>query len=68
MVHTPAEPFLDAARDNREVAVMVATVNPPDDVRQVRMTGPAKLETKDVARGRGLAVTYPGLANGPFNF
>ncbi|WP_409491457.1 pyridoxamine 5'-phosphate oxidase family protein [Amycolatopsis sp. cmx-11-12] len=100
--HTPVSdgrptPFLDAARGHREVAVMVATFDPPDDVRQVRMTGPARLETKDVARvrriyeryipgwspdwedhaasqdavlwsmspDRGMAVTYPGLANGP---
>lgn len=100
--HTPVEsgrpaPFLDAARDEREVAVMVATFDPPDDVRQVRMTGPARLEAKDVARvrriyeryvpewtaawakhaaspnaglwsmspERGMAVTYPGLENGP---
>lgn len=100
--HTPVSgdrptPFLDAARGNREVAVMVATFNPPEDVRQVRMTGPARLETKDVMRvrriyeryipswspdwedhaaspdavlwsmspDRGMAVAYPGLANGP---
>lgn len=53
--HTPVpdgrpSPFLTAARDYREVAVMVATFDPPDDVRQVRMTGPARLEVEDVAR------------------
>lgn len=45
--HTPVSdgrpsPFLAAARDNREVAVMIATFDPPDDVRQVRTTGPRR--------------------------
>ncbi|MFK0250639.1 pyridoxamine 5'-phosphate oxidase family protein [Amycolatopsis azurea] len=61
--HTPAfdgrpTPFLDAARENRQVAVMVATFDPPDDVRQVRITGPARLETKDVARVRRIYERY----------
>ncbi|MEV7548104.1 pyridoxamine 5'-phosphate oxidase family protein [Amycolatopsis sp. NPDC089917] len=61
--HSPASgdrpaPFLDAARENREVAVMVATFDPPGDVRQVRMTGPAGLETKDVARIRRIYERY----------
>ncbi|OXM54491.1 pyridoxamine 5'-phosphate oxidase family protein [Amycolatopsis alba] len=61
--HTPVfddrpAPFLDAARDHREVAVMVATFDPPDDVRQVRMTGSARLETKDVARVRRIYERY----------
>lgn len=43
-------PFLDAARDGRDVAAMVATFDPPHDVRQVRASGPARLETRDVAR------------------
>jgi hypothetical protein len=90
-------PFLRAAREREEVAVMVATFNPPADVRQVRMTGPARLEEQDHARvrrlyrryvddwtpkwerqaasathrlwsmspDRGMAVTYPGLHDGP---
>jgi len=64
--HTPVlddrpSPFLDAARHNRDVAVMIATFAPPDDVRQVRMTGPARLETKDVARVRRIYERYiPG--------
>jgi hypothetical protein len=44
--HTPRDepaPFLRAAERNEPVAVMVATFSPPDDVRQVRMTGPARL-------------------------
>jgi len=44
--HTPRDepaPFLRAAGRNEPVAVMVATFSPPDDVRQVRMTGPARL-------------------------
>ncbi|MFC3451538.1 pyridoxamine 5'-phosphate oxidase family protein [Amycolatopsis speibonae] len=61
--HTPASgdrpsPFLAAARDEREVAVMVATFDPPGDVRQVRMTGPARLETKDLARIRRIYERY----------
>ncbi|OXM56453.1 hypothetical protein CFP71_12900 [Amycolatopsis thailandensis] len=61
--HTPVagdrpSPFLAAARANREVAVMVATFDPPDDVRQVRMTGPARLETKDLARVRRIYERY----------
>ncbi|WP_414943620.1 hypothetical protein [Amycolatopsis sp. cmx-11-32] len=58
-------PFLDAARGNLEVAVMVATFDPPDDVRQVRMIGPARLETKDVARVRRSYERYlPGWSSG----
>ena len=44
--HTPRDepaPFLRAAERNEPVAAMVATFSPPDDVRQVRMTGPARL-------------------------
>ena len=76
---------------------MVATFDPPDDVRQVRASGPARLEERDDARvraiydryidawtpgwheqaasagyrlwsmrpERGMAVTYPGLADRP---
>jgi hypothetical protein len=90
-------PFLRAAAENREVAVMVATFSPPDDVRQVRMTGPARQAGRDEERvrriysryvrawspawdrqvasasyrlwamspQRGMAVTYPDLADGP---
>ncbi|WP_410579526.1 pyridoxamine 5'-phosphate oxidase family protein [Amycolatopsis sp. lyj-108] len=54
----PPSPFLAAARDDREVAVMVATFAPPDDVRQVRMTGPARLEAKDVSRIRRIYERY----------
>ncbi|AGM06486.1 pyridoxamine 5'-phosphate oxidase family protein [Amycolatopsis keratiniphila] len=64
--HTPVSdgapsPFLAAARDNREVAVMVATFAPPDDVRQLRTSGPARLEAKDLARIRRIYERYiPG--------
>ena len=93
----PPSPFLQAAAEGREVAVMVATFDPPDDVRQVRVSGPARLEERDDARvraiygryieewaprwhdqatsaayqlwsmlpERGMAVTYPGLADRP---
>ena len=37
---------------------MVATFNPPTDVRQVRMTGPARLEERDDARVRRLYLRY----------
>ena len=100
--HTPEggdapSPFLRAAAGGRDVAVMIATFSPPDDVRQVRVSGPARLEERDDARvhaiyrryvdawtpawdeqvtsegyrlwsmlpARGMAVTYPGLADGP---
>ena len=51
-------PFLRAARARAEVAVMVATFHPPADVRQVRMTGPARLEEPDHARVRRLYGRY----------
>jgi len=51
-------PFLRAAREREEVAVMVASFNPPADVRQVRMTGPARLEEQDYARVRRLYQRY----------
>jgi len=47
-------PFLRAARVQAEVAVMVATFDPPADVHQVRMTGPARLEEQDHVRVRRL--------------
>lgn len=59
--HTPKalpSPFLRAATENREVSVMVATFSPPDDVRQVRMTGPARLEARDDGRVRGIYHRY----------
>jgi hypothetical protein len=60
--HTPAAPgpapFVRAARELAEVAVMVATFDPPADVRQVRMTGPARLEERDDARVRRLYRRY----------
>jgi hypothetical protein len=51
-------PFVRAAREGAEVAVMVATFDPPADVRQVRMTGPARLEVQDHARVRRLYERY----------
>ena len=61
--HTPGggdipSPFLRAAAANRDVAVMIATFDPPDDVRQVRMTGPARLEARDDGRVRRLYGRY----------
>lgn len=61
--HSPGErtrpvPFLQAARAGRDVAVMVATFNPPDDVRQVRTVGPARLEERDVCLIRRLYQRY----------
>jgi hypothetical protein len=65
--HTPEpadlpSPFLRAARERAEVAVMVATFDPPADVRQVRMTGPARLEERDDERVRRLYGRYVGGA------
>jgi Pyridoxamine 5'-phosphate oxidase len=51
-------PFLRAARERAEVAVMVATFHPPADVRQVRATGPARLEEPDHDRVRRLYRRY----------
>jgi hypothetical protein len=61
--HTPESPglpapFIRAARAQAPVAVMVATFDPPDDVRQVRMTGPARLEPRDDERVRRLYRRY----------
>ncbi len=69
--HTPdggdhSSPFLRAAADNREVAVMIATFDPPDDVRQVRVTGPARLEARDDGRVRApWPWPTPELKNSP---
>jgi pyridoxamine 5'-phosphate oxidase-like protein len=51
-------PFIRAAQERAEVAVMVATFHPPADVRQVRMTGPVRLEEPDHARVRRLYGRY----------
>ncbi|WP_245266936.1 pyridoxamine 5'-phosphate oxidase family protein [Saccharomonospora piscinae] len=90
-------PLLQAAREGLHVAVMVATFNPPHDVRQTRVVGPARLEERDISLvrhiygryvptwtpsweahaasakfhlwsvrpDRGMAVTYPDLADQP---
>ena len=52
-------PFLAAAAQHREVAVMVAAFSPPD-VRQVRMTGPAALAADDNERVRRIYRRYVG--------
>jgi hypothetical protein len=60
--HSPRDdpaPFLRAAERNEPVAVMVATFSPPDDVRQVRMTGPARLASaRDDERVRRIYERY----------
>jgi Pyridoxamine 5'-phosphate oxidase len=59
--HSPTDepaPFLRAAGQGEPVAVMVATFSPPDDVRQVRMTGPARLRAGDEARVRRIYDRY----------
>jgi Pyridoxamine 5'-phosphate oxidase len=63
--HTPEAaggpaPFVRAAREGAPVAVMVATFDPPADVRQVRMTGPARLEPRDDERVRRIYRRYVG--------
>ncbi|HEY1640764.1 MAG TPA: pyridoxamine 5'-phosphate oxidase family protein [Streptosporangiaceae bacterium] len=60
--HTPRAhpaPFLAAAAQHREVAVLVAVFSPPD-VRQVRMTGPAALAADDHDRVRRIYRRYVG--------
>ena len=61
--HTPESPdlpapFIRAARARAPVAVMVATFDPPTDVRQVRTTGPARLEERDDERVRRIYRRY----------
>ena len=61
--HTPESldlpaPFIRAARARAPVAVMVATFDPPADVRQVRMTGPSRLEERDDERVRRIYRRY----------
>lgn len=67
--HTPEvdqrpSPFLRAAAEGREVAVMVAKFNPPD-VRQVPVSGAARLEAPETGRvhaiyGRYIDAWTPG--------
>lgn len=54
----PPSPFLRAAREHQDVAVMVATFNPPADVRQVRMTGRAQFGARDKQRVRRIYRRY----------
>jgi hypothetical protein len=58
VIVSPPAPFLSAARGGREVAVMVATFDPPLDVRQVRTTRPARIEPRDLERVRRLYRRY----------
>jgi pyridoxamine 5'-phosphate oxidase-like protein len=51
-------PFLSAARGGHPVAVMVASFDPPHDVRQVRTTGPARIEPRDLERVRRIYRRY----------
>lgn len=61
--HTPyrtgrPNPFLAAIDQEREVSAMVSTFDPPDDVRQVRVTGPGRRESRDLARVRAIYSRY----------
>lgn len=61
--HTPSpgtrrSPFLQAAEESRAVSVMVATFDPPQDVRQVRVTGPAQIAIRDDALVRAIYARY----------
>ncbi|MFI6026444.1 pyridoxamine 5'-phosphate oxidase family protein [Amycolatopsis magusensis] len=56
--HDQPSPFLAAARAGREVAVLVSTFDPPHDVRQLRATGPARIEETDEGRLRRLYTRY----------
>ncbi|WP_331750557.1 MULTISPECIES: hypothetical protein [unclassified Streptomyces] len=51
-------PFLVAAGQGGDISVMVASFAPPDDVRQLRATGPAQLEPADIGRVRSLYLRY----------
>ncbi|TCP51938.1 hypothetical protein EV191_106102 [Tamaricihabitans halophyticus] len=52
------EPFLDAARRGADVAVLAAIFNAPNDIRQFRATGPARLEDRDGVRVRRVYDRY----------
>jgi len=51
-------PFLAAAARGREIAVMIATFDPPHDVRQIRVTGPARIEPTDPDRVKAVHRRY----------
>jgi hypothetical protein len=51
-------PFVAAARAGGDVAVLVTTPERPDDVRQVRLTGPARIEEPDTDRVRRIYARY----------
>ncbi|MCM2577686.1 hypothetical protein [Streptomyces meridianus] len=59
--HTPLRspnPFLNAIEQGREIAAMISTFDPPEDIRQVRTTGPGRLEPTDPDRVRAIYRRY----------
>lgn len=54
----PSSPFLTAAETGQLVSVMAATFNPPDDVRQIRTTGHARIEADSWSRTAGIYERY----------
>jgi hypothetical protein len=56
--HGRPAPFLRAAERGADVAVMVATFSPPDDIRQIRLSGPARMEEPDDRRVRAIYQRY----------
>src|SRR4029453_11109888 len=59
LLHEPGRPASVATVSGRGRPAL-ATFQPPADVRQVRMTGPARLEERDHARVRRLYDRYVG--------
>lgn len=59
--HTPTRapnPFLAAIEQGREIAAMISSFDPPQDVRQVRATGPGRLEPNRPERTRAVYNRY----------
>ena len=57
----PASVAIVSGRGRPALAMMVAPFNPPTDVRQVRMTGPARLEEQDDLRVHRLYHRYVSM-------
>ena len=55
-----SSPFLSAARQAQDVAVMVEIFAPPDFIRLVRATGAARIEERDPARIERIYERYLG--------
>lgn len=56
----PSSPLVKAAANAQPVAVMVDQFDPPDQIRQVRVRGPAQTEPHDAARVQQIYARYLG--------